>query len=180
MNPSNRVTPFPTTVGQGLCTPGVQSSAGDGGGLPTGVQSLSTAGGDNGTGRTPAESHGGGQPLKDSLWEHSPRPTPQAASEPTLCDKLETPEPHPPQPHFPSPPWPGNLPHHTHPHPEPESGLSGVYTVTQLMGSYSSLGKGATKLRSWELCVFLWVLNFLNDAESQATGAQVQRAGGQR
>lgn len=115
-----------------------------------------------------------------SLWEHSPRPTPQAASEPTLCDRLETPEPHPPQPHFPSPPWPGNPPHHTHPHPEPESGLSGVYTVTQLMGSYSSLGKGATKLRSWELCVFLWVLNFLNDAESQATGAQVQRAGGQR
>lgn len=109
-----------------------------------------------------------------------PHHTPQAAPEPTLCYRLETPEPHPPQPHFPSPPWPGNLPHHTHPHPEPESGLSGVYTVTQLMGSYSSLGKGATKLRSWELCVFLWVLNFLNDAESQATGAQVQRAGGQR
>lgn len=156
-------------------------------GCRLGFRALSTAGGDNGTGRTPAESHRGGQPLKDSLWGHSPPPptrpphhTPQAAPEPTLCYRLETPEPHPPQPHFPSPPWPGNLPHHTHPHPEPESGLSGVYTVTQLMGSYSSLGKGATKLRSWELCVFLWVLNFLNDAESQATGAQVQRAGGQR
>lgn len=117
--------------------------------------------------------------LSKTVFGSTP-PTPPPRLHQNLPYATETPEPHPPQPHFPSPPWPGNLPHHTHPHPEPESGLSGVYTVTQLMGSYSSLGKGATKLRSWELCVFLWVLNFLNDAESQATGAQVQRAGGQR
>lgn len=166
--------------------PGVQSSAGNGGGLPTGVQSSFNCRWRQWDRKDPSRvSQRRPAFQRQSLGALPPptRPphhTPQAASEPTLCYRLETPEPHPPQPHFPSPPWPGNLPHHTHPHPEPESGLSGVYTVTQLMGSYSSLGKGATKLRSWELCVFLWVLNFLNDAESQATGAQVQRAGGQR
>lgn len=68
LKPDSRVTPFPTTVGQRLCTQGVKSSDGDEEGGWLGFRALSTAGGDNGTGRTPAESHRGGHPLKGRTY----------------------------------------------------------------------------------------------------------------
>lgn len=40
-------------------------------------------------------------------------------------------------------------------------------------------GKGL-RLKNWVLCVFLWVSNFHNDADSKPTGTQEQRPVGQR
>lgn len=116
--------------------------------------------------------------LSKAVFGSTNAPPPRRLHQNLPCAlRQQTPDPHPPAtlPVSWEPAAPGTT--HIHINIQGLSQSSPGSMQRHLTGSCFSLGRGATKLTSWELWVFWWVLNFLNDADSKPTGTQVQGAG---